>query len=107
MTIKDRYGSIVAWYSKKQSITAKSTADAEFIATATSTDEAVWLHKIDIELHTLPEIHGKSYIPLRVYSDDQASIMNTNTGTHHTPSKIVGVKFHWLIDQVNDGMIVI
>ena len=79
MTIKDRYKSIVAWHSKQQSITAKSTADAEFISTATSTDEAVWLHKIDIELHTLPEVYGKSYIPLRVYSDNQANVLNANT----------------------------
>jgi len=107
MTIQDRYGSIVAWHSKKQSITAKSTADAEFTVTATSTDEAVLLYKIDIELHTLPGVHRKSYIPLRVYSDNQANVLNANTGTHHTWSKTVAVKFPWLFDQVNAGTIVI
>jgi len=107
MLVQDRYGAIVAWHSKKQSITAKSTADAEFIATATSTDEAVWIHKIDIELHTLSHTHAKSYIPLRVYSDNQANVQNANIGIHQTKSKTVGVKFHWLVDQVNDGKITI
>ena len=65
MTIKDIYGSIVAYHSNKQSITAKSTADAEFIATTTSTDEAVWLYTINIELHTLPGADGKRYLPSR------------------------------------------
>ena len=47
MVIRDRYGSIIAWQSKNQSITAKSTADAEYMATATSIDEGVWVHKLD------------------------------------------------------------
>jgi len=36
---------------KEVSITAKSTADAEFIASATSIDEGVWIHKVDHNLH--------------------------------------------------------
>jgi len=82
MLVQDRYRAIVAWHSKKQSITAKSTADAVFIATATSTDEAVWIHKIDIELHTLSHAYVKSYIPLHVYSDNQANVQNANIGIH-------------------------
>ena len=62
---------------------------------------------MDIELHTLPEFNGNCYIPLWVYSVNQANVLNANTGTYHTQSKTVGVKFPWLIDQVNDGMIVI
>jgi len=107
MLLQDRYGSTVAWHSKKQTITAKSTADAEFIMTATSTYEAVWVHKIDIELHSLPHLCPQPYIPLHVYSDNQANVQNANIGIHQTRSKTVGVKFHWLIDQVNDGTITI
>ena len=51
MVVRDRYGTIIAWQSKKQLITAKSTADAEYIASATSIDEGVWMHKLDHELH--------------------------------------------------------
>ena len=103
MLVLDRYGSIVAWHSKKQSIKANSMADAEFIATATRTDEAVWIQKMDIELQTLPHIYNlkKSYIPLHVYSHNQANIQNASMSIHQTKSKTVGVKFHWLVDQVN------
>jgi len=107
MLLQDRYGSTVAWHSKKQTITAKSTVDAEFIATAMCTDEAVWVHKIDIELHSLPHLRPPPYIPLHVYSDNQANVQNANIGIHQTRSKTVRVKFHWLIDQVNDGTITI
>jgi hypothetical protein len=37
----DRHGSVVAWNSTKQKITAKSTADAEFTATAFAIEEAI------------------------------------------------------------------
>jgi len=49
IVIHDRYSSIIAWQSKKQWITAKSTANAKYIATATSIDEGVWIHKLDHE----------------------------------------------------------
>jgi len=32
---------------------------------------------------------------------------NTNFSEHQTPSKTVGVKFHWIKDQVGDGTITI
>jgi len=114
MVIHDWYCSIIAWQSKKQSITAKSTADAEYIATATSIDEGVWIHKLDHELHQ--SLLGTRHLPnqpsikresLPVYSDNQANVKNANIGEHQTPSKTVGVKFHWIKDQVRDGTITI
>lgn len=114
MVIRDRYGSIIAWQSKKQSITAKSTADAEYIASATSIDEGVWMHKLDHELHQsspvtrhFPSQSSKKRESLPVYSDNQANVKNANIGEHQTPSKTVGVKFHWIKDQVRDGTITI
>jgi len=114
MVIRDRYGSMIAWQSKKQSITAKSTADAEYITTATSIDEGVWVHKLDHELHQslpvtqpFPDQQHKNRKSLPVYSDNQANIKNANLSEHQTLSKTVGVKFHWIKDQVRDGTITI
>jgi len=114
MVIRDRYGSMIAGQSKKQSVTAKSTADAEYIATATSIDEGVWVHKLDHELHQslpvtqpFPDQQHMNRKSLPVYSDNQANIKNANLGEHQTPSKTVGVKFHWIKDQVRDGTIAI
>ena len=114
MVILDRYGSIIAWQSKKQSTTAKSTADAEYIATATSLDEGVWIHKLDHELHqSMPVTYSQApwqsirRESLPVYSDNQANVKNANIREYQTPSKTVGVKFHWIKDQVRDGTITI
>jgi len=77
MVICDRYGSMIAWQSKKQSIPAKSTADAQYIATATSIDEGVWVHKLDHELHQslpvtqpFPDQQHTNRKSLPVYSDN-------------------------------------
>ena len=114
MVVRDRYGAIIAWQSKKQSITAKSTTDAEYIASATSIDEGVWMHKLDHELHQSSPLtqHFPNQRPMEreslpVYSDNQANVKNTNIGEHQTLSKTVGVKFHWIKDQVRDGTITI
>ena len=114
MVIRHRYGLMIALQSKKQSITAKSTADAEYMATATSIDEGVWVHKLNHELHeslpvTQPFPHQQHTIrkSLPVSSDNQANIKNAKLGEHQTPSKTVGVKFHWIKDQVRDGTIMI
>lgn len=37
---------VVQWYSKRQSITGTSTADAEFIASATAIQELVWFRHV-------------------------------------------------------------
>ena len=114
IVVRDWYGAIIAWQSKKQSITAKSTTDAEYIASATSIDEGVWMHKLDHELHQsspvtrhFPNQQPMEWESLPVYSDNQANGKNANIGEHQTPSKTVGVKFHWIKNQVRDGTITI
>jgi len=41
--VLDQYGTIVRWRSQRQMTVAKSTADAEFNATALAVEEAIWL----------------------------------------------------------------
>ena len=43
-------GSPVSWKSKKQSSVALSTADAEYMALVSSTQEAVWMRQLSSEI---------------------------------------------------------
>ena len=45
------YGVTVNWRSLKQKTVAKSTADAEFNATAIAAEEGIWLQKVQTELY--------------------------------------------------------
>ena len=48
--IFDIAGSSIAWSSKKQTTVATSSVEAEYIASANATKEAVWLHTLLTEL---------------------------------------------------------
>ena len=97
MVIRDRYGATVAWKSTKQPVTAKSTADAEFIATAMAM-EWMWLGKLENEYHG-----NKEYRTIPVYNDNEACIANVNRGDYQPPSRHVGVRYYWIRDMVRLG----
>ena len=49
------FGCTVAWHTKRQTLTAASTMQAELIAAATCSDEAKWFHSV---LTSSPTIFG-------------------------------------------------
>ena len=59
---------VVQWYSKRQSITAISTADVEFIASATDIQELVWFR------HLVSEITTSAVAVSVLYNNNQASL---------------------------------
>ena len=61
-------GNLVSWRSKKQSVVARSTAEAEFRSMASGFCELIWLKLL------LKELKLFDSTPLRVYCDNQATI---------------------------------
>ena len=55
-------GGAVSWKSSKQTITADSTTEAEYIAASDAAKEAVWIRKFVSELGVVPSI--ESAVPL-------------------------------------------
>jgi hypothetical protein len=85
----DRHGATVAWKSAKQTITAKSTADAEFTATATAIDEGIWLHKLETEFY--PQLIPRGQVT--AYNDNTACISNLTKNEHSPPNRHIGVRY--------------
>jgi hypothetical protein len=94
----DRHGSVVAWNSTKQKITAKSTADAEFTATAFAIEEAVWLQKLEAEFHG-----NLTEKPVTIYNDNTACIANLTKNEYSPPNRHVGVRYWWIRDVLRLG----
>ena len=97
MVVKDRYGATVAWKSTKQPITARSTADAEFIATAMAM-EYLWLSDLEKEFH-----YDRKSRPIPIYNDNTACIANINSGEYQPQSRHVGVRYFWIKDLIRFG----
>jgi len=122
--ILDQYGTIIHWKSQRQKTVAKSTADAEFNATALAVEEAIWLQKLQRELYggesereRESERHGESEsesesedkseirgTPLvSVYNDNQACIASLKNGQFKPSTRHVGVRYFWLRELVRNG----
>ncbi|GKB51241.1 hypothetical protein Tco_0901994 [Tanacetum coccineum] len=60
--------SLISWKSKKQSMFAKSSIEAEYRAMNTVTCEAIWIHKI------LTELNITIYLPVPIHCDNSSAI---------------------------------
>ena len=93
-------GTAVSWRSKKQTTLALSTAEAEYVALAGATQEAVWMRQLTADLNGEPATE-----PTVVFEDNQAAIAMAKNPQFHGRSKHISIKYHFVRDKVNDGTI--
>lgn len=87
------FGNVISWSSKKQSVVALSTAEAEYVAANSATCEALWLTKI------MKDLGFKNLEPIVLNEDNQACIfMSRNPETKRT--KHIDIRYHFIRDCV-------
>jgi hypothetical protein len=91
-------GGAVAWSSKKQSTTALSSAEAEYVASTHATKQLLWQRSLMIELH-LPQPD-----PQVLQGDNQASISIAHNPEFHSRTKHIDIALHFLRDHVESGI---
>ena len=103
--VLDQYGTIVHWRSQRQKTMAKSTADAEFNATAFAVEKAIWLQKLQEGLYGRgngsEEEEGRLLVS--VFNDNQACTASLTNGQSKPSARHVSVKYFWLRELVSDG----
>ena len=92
-------GGAVSWRSKKQSSVALSTAEAEYIALASTAQEAVWLRQLTTELG-----NGSAEVTT-IFEDNQAAISMSKNPQFHGRAKHISIKYHFVREQVSDGTV--
>jgi len=88
---------IVQWYSKRQSITASSTANAEFIAIESAIQELVWFRQL------VQEITQSSLQVSTLFNDNQVSFSTFKDTTYKPHSKNIGVRVYQIREFIEDG----
>ncbi|KAK5794584.1 hypothetical protein PVK06_035823 [Gossypium arboreum] len=83
------YG-VIVWRSIKQTCTADSTMEAEYVVTSEATKKALWLQKF---LTGLEVILGMEKT-LTLYFDNSAAIANTKGMRSHKRTKHIDQKYH-------------
>ena len=80
---------------------ALSTCEAEYVAVATATCQAVWLRRL------LGELTGEEAHPSALMLDNQPAIALAKNPVLYDRSKHIDIKFHFLRDCIDGGQIVI
>lgn len=93
-------GNLVTWKSKKQSVVARSSAEAEYRAMAAATSEIIWLRLLLQELGLL-----QKYKPTKLLCDNQAAIHIASNPVFHERTKHIEVDCHFVREKVLDNTI--
>lgn len=88
----------ISWSSKKQSTTALSTTEAEYVSISSAVQEALWIKGFQ------GEIEGKSPTTL-LYSDNQSAIHLASNESYHPRTKHIDVRHHFVRQIIQAGQI--
>jgi hypothetical protein len=89
----------VIWYSKKQTTTAQSTAEAEFIAANICSRMTIWL------LHLLAELGCAQSGPTIIHEDNEGCIRISKNPQLCDKTAHIQVRYHYIQEQIEAKLI--
>ncbi|PRQ34018.1 putative RNA-directed DNA polymerase [Rosa chinensis] len=92
-------GNLVTWKSKKQTVVAHSSAEAEYRAMASITCELIWLKTL------LGDLGIVCTMPISLHCDNQAAMHIAANPVFHERTKHIEVNCHFVRDQVQSKLI--
>lgn len=87
----------ISWSSKKQTIVALSSCEAEYVAGCHSVCHGVWLNEV------LKDLKVQIERPFVLQMDNTSTITLAKNPVSHGRSKHIDVKYHFVRDMVNKG----
>lgn len=96
-------GAPISWTSRRQNTVALSSTEAEYIAAAEATKEAVWIARFLEEL----KISCDVYLPVQLYCDNQGAIALSKNPEDHKRTKHIDIRHHYVREKQEDGTIII
>lgn len=92
-------GNLVTWRSKKQTVVALSSAEAEFRGMVKGICELLWLCEL------LRELGYSSTTPMRLFCDNKSAIEIAQNPVQHDRTKHVEVDRHFIKDKLDTKLI--
>ncbi|KAL8064717.1 hypothetical protein ABFX02_01G109450 [Erythranthe guttata] len=92
-------GGAVCWKSSKQSTTADSTTEAEYIAASEAAKEGTWIRKFIQELGVIPDASD----PVPLYCDNTGAVAQAKEPRSHQKSKHILRKYHVIREIIDRG----
>eukprot|EP00253_Pinus_taeda_P022403 PITA_22403 len=94
------FGGSVSWMSKKQSVVALSTIEAEYMAATHASKEAVWLQRLCSSMGLVQE-------DIRIDCDSQSAIFLAKNPAYHSKTKHIDVQYHFVRDMIEDKKVLL
>eukprot|EP00253_Pinus_taeda_P031334 PITA_31334 len=94
------FGGAVSWMSKKQSVVALSTTEAEYMATTHASKERVWLQRL---CSSIGLVQGA----IRIDCDSQSTIFLVKNPAYHSKTKHIDVQYHFVRDMIEDKRVLL
>jgi len=92
-------GGLVSWQSKRQSVVAQSSIEAEYIAMLESAKEAAWIYYLLEGLNYT----GQDLKYITLLGDNQGTLSLAENPTFHHGSKHIAVRYHLIRQEVEEG----
>ena len=90
---------MIAWCDRKQTSVALSTTEAEYIASCSSSREAMWLENM------LSGLFDLEMDVTCIYCDNQSCIKLSENPVFHDKSKHIEIKYQYICDMVEKGVV--
>ncbi|XP_058194818.1 uncharacterized mitochondrial protein AtMg00810-like [Rhododendron vialii] len=92
-------GNLITWRSKKQSVVARSSAEAEYRAMTNGVCELLWLQTLLLDLGFADSV------PMKLYCDNKAAINIAHNPVQHDRTKHIEIDRHFIKEKLNEGLI--
>jgi hypothetical protein len=90
----------VSWSSKKQSIVALSSCEAEYIALSECAKESQWLKNLHSELNNI-------IYPIILYEDNQGAMKIAENNMFSKRTKHIDIRYHYIRELVQNNQIIL
>ena len=90
-------GGAISWRSAKQKSVAKSTAEAEYMASSDAAQEATWIR------YLLPELGEQLDGPTMIQGDNQGAIVLAKNPVDHRRTRYINVSYHFVRELIANG----
>ncbi|KAI3771698.1 hypothetical protein L6452_02865 [Arctium lappa] len=87
---------LVSWTTKKQNCVSTSTVEAEYVAAARCCSQVLWMK-------TQLRDFGYNFKRIPIYCDSKSAITITANPVHHSKTKHIYVRYHFIKDHVGKG----
>ncbi|XP_040872071.1 secreted RxLR effector protein 161-like [Glycine max] len=94
-------GGAISWKSVKQTLIASSTMAAKFIVCFEASNHGIWLRNFVTGLRVVDGIER----PLKIYCDNNSTVLYSNNNRSATKSKFIDIKFLVVKERVQNRQI--